>query len=46
MSGLYYPQGSLETSLGFDRSPESVTQGAGLQNLGLWAATTGSEWYC
>jgi hypothetical protein len=38
MSGLYYPQGSLETSLGFDRSPESVTQGAGLQNLGPSAA--------
>lgn len=33
MSGLYYPQDGLSTSLGITTEPESVTQGSGLQNL-------------
>lgn len=33
MSGLYYPQDGLSTSLGITNEPESVTQGSGLQNL-------------
>jgi hypothetical protein len=38
MSGLYYAPTELEASLGMERQPESVTQGAGLQNLGPSAA--------
>lgn len=34
MTGLYYAPSELETSLGMERRPESVTQASGLNNLG------------
>lgn len=38
MSGLYYTEGGLGTSLGIEAQPESPMAGAGLQNLGPSAA--------